>query len=226
MFNYSVYAFWFSPVISETRKAALSVLHQSVSNLVLLNTPRFYALENQEIPIHRAFKYLTDVHKSDYARAYVMYFYGGGYSDVKPNSFDWKPYFDKLYSSEYDAIGYAEKNPGDIAIFYSDKETKDYVDKNYYRFMGNGHYIFKPKTDMAFKWITEIHQKLDIIYDKLISNPGITVHITDPTYKQLLKDYPLEWNEICGKILHKLQYEYRLENILTDMPFTNNVNYR
>lgn len=222
-----VYAFWFSKTISENRKAALKVLAKSAKNLVLLNTPRFYALENKEIPIHKGFTHLTDNHKSDYARAYMMYFYGGGYSDVKPNEFDWDPYFDKLFLSRADAIGYAERHPYDVAFYPNNSEGKTFLENNYHKFMGNGHYIFKPKTDIAFRWITEIHKKMDERYDQLVKHPGKTVHVTDPNYDTLMSGgYPFEWNEIGGRVLQKLEYEYELKNILTDMPFTNNTSYR
>ena len=221
-----VYAFWFSSTMNDTRKAGLKILSKSAKNLVLLNTPRFYEFENKEIPIHKAFKYLTDNHKSDYARAYMMYFYGGGYSDIKPNSFDWDQYFDILYLSKYDAIGYAEKSADDIAVFYNDSKTKNYVYTNFNRFIGNGHYIFKPKTEIAHEWLLEIHKKLDERYNDVVKNPGIMVHITDPNYQKLIGDYPFEWDELGGRILHRLQYENGLTNFATGMPYTNNVNYK
>jgi hypothetical protein len=224
--NRPVYAFWFSESMTENRALSLEKLRESCKNLVLLNTEEFLGYNHEELPIHEGFKYLTDNHKSDYARAYMMYFYGGGYSDIKPNEFDWDPYFDKLFTSRADAIGYAEKKEDDLAVYPNNDEEKNFVKNNYQKFMGNGHYIFKPKTDIAFKWITEIHKKMDNNYDNLINNPGVTVHITDPRYREILKDYPFEWNEVGGRILHRLQYEYRLENILTDMPFTNNNSYR
>jgi hypothetical protein len=224
--NRPVYAFWFSDSMTEGRTRSIEVLRASCKNLVLLNTEEFLGYDHPEIPIHNGFKYLTDNHKSDYARAYMMYFYGGGYTDVKPNEFDWDPYFDKLFLSRADAIGYAEKREVDLAIYPNTDEEKNFVKNNYQKFMGNGHYIFKPKTDIAFRWITEIHKKMDNNYNNLVNNPGVTVHVTDPRYRETRKDYPFEWNEIGGRILHRLQYEYRLENILTDMPFTNNASYR
>lgn len=192
---------------------------------MLLNTEQFLTYSHPEMPIHKGFTYLTDIHKSDYARAYMMYFYGGGYSDVKPNEFDWNPYFDKLFGSEYDVIGYAEKSISHIAMVPKNFEERHYIEKNYFKFIGNGHYIFKPKTDIAYRWIMQIHLKMDLAYDSLIKNPGVTVHITDPNYKKITGNYPFEWNEICGRIFHRLQYEDKLENVLAEMPFTKNINY-
>ena len=37
----------------------------------------------KEYPLHPAFKYLTNIQKGDYMKAYMMNFYGGGYTDIK-----------------------------------------------------------------------------------------------------------------------------------------------
>jgi hypothetical protein len=214
-----VYTFWFSDNMSENRLKALNILNSSCNDLHLINYEEFYKFENSEIKIHEGFKYLTDNHKSDYARAYMMYFYGGGYSDVKGNKFSWDKYFNKLFYSKYDAIGYTEKYSNDIAKFYNDINIKQYIDKHYNKFIGNGHYIFKPKTYIAYKWITELNLLIDEKYNELIKNPGLG------GYNQSV-GYPFEWNELGGRILHKLQYEHNFSNIMHGMPYTNNINYK
>jgi hypothetical protein len=50
----------------------------------------------KESPIPPAYPLLTPIHKSDYARAYLMHHYGGGYGDVKHYQFDWRPYLERL----------------------------------------------------------------------------------------------------------------------------------
>jgi hypothetical protein len=221
----SVYSFWFSKNMSENRKNALNTISKSCKTLHFLDSEGFYKFENLEIPIHKGFKYLTDNHKSDYARAYMMYFYGGGYSDLKPNEFDWTPYFKQLFSSKHDAIGYSEVRSIDVAKFYNTLDVEDYVNNNYKRFIGNGHYIFKPKTYIAYQWITQVHKKMDERYENLVNNPGQTVHILDPSYSKILEKYPFEWNELGARILHKLQYEYKFANTLHGMPYVNAINY-
>lgn len=220
-----VYSFWFSEDMSETRSNALKILSESCKTLQLLNSEEFYKFEHPELPIHKGFKYLTDNQKSDYARAYMMYFYGGGYSDVKANEFDWSPYFKKLFSSKYDAVGYGEIKATDIPKFYNAPDVEKYVNDNYKNFIGNGHYIFKPKTYIAYLWITDIHKKMDEKYEDLVKNPGKTTHVLDPNYYNMTKDYPFEWNEIGGRVLAKLQYKNNLENVLPIMPFVNIKNY-
>lgn len=221
-----VYAFWFSSFksMSKNRKIALSTLKKYCKDLIFLNEEGFFKYENSEIPIHKGFIYLTDNHKSDYARAYMMYFYGGGYSDIKPNKFYWDAYFEKLFLSNADAIGYAEQSFDDIAQFYKNSDT-GLIGKNYNKFLGNGHYIFKPKTYTAYRWLMEIHKLMDERYEDLLKNPGVMVHISDPNYSQIIGDYPFEWNELAGRIFHKMQYEDNFENTMVSMPHTNNVDY-
>jgi len=108
--NVNIYVMWFSKHMNDNRKKSLNCLiKKSGANVVIVNNNNFYNYENKELPIHRSFKYLTDVHKSDYARAYIMYFYGEGYSDLKSNDFEWNEHFDKLFTSNKTFIGYAEK---------------------------------------------------------------------------------------------------------------------
>jgi hypothetical protein len=220
-----VYAFWFSENMSDNRFKALIKLYKSCPNLKLLNLEEFYKFNNKQLPIHEGFKYLTDHHKSDYARAYMMYFYGGGYSDVKANEFKWDPYFKELFYSRFDANGYANNSKIQIPKLYNNLEAQSDVENNFDRFMGFGHFIFKPKTYFAYKWITEIHKKMDESYEQLSKGLVVSVHNTHPDYQETIKDYPFHWSEIGGVVLLKLQYENNFENIILSMPFTNIKDY-
>jgi hypothetical protein len=231
----NLYVFWFSNIISENRSKALDQLKNNCGvNLLLINDYNFFKYENNEIPIHDAFKYLSDVHKSAYARTYMMYFYGGGYSDIKSNLFNWNKYFDELFYSRYDAIGYPEKKPDAIAKFWKD-DTQKNITKEYNKFSGNGHYIFKPKTAFAYMWLTELHKILDNKLDELIKNPGTYhpyavyggIHESHKDYGKYQESrYPITWNEINGRIKHKIEYENGFSNFILEMPHPNMKDYR
>lgn len=226
-----VYAFWFSGNMADNRLQALKTLRESCGvNLVLIDNEKFYNYENKEIPIHKAFQYLSDVHKSDYARVYMMYFYGQGYTDVKRSSFDWNEYFEKLFYSRFDAIGYAEKKIDDVAKFTINDESFSFDKLNYKNFAGNGHYIFKPKTFFAKLWLLEIHKILDNKIDLLQKNPG-TYHpraVPEGIHNDLSSKrmgYPIEWNEINGRIKHRLEYLNNFSNFMLEMPYVNTDSY-
>jgi len=231
----NLYCFWFSGKMSENRKKSLDILRQqSKVNVVLIDLPTFYKYEHKEFSIHKGFKYLSDVHKSAYARAYMMYFYGEGYTDIKANSFDWNPYFDQLFTSNFDAIGYPEKKWNDIAPFWQGN-VPNYVVINANKFAGNGHYIFKPKTKFAYDWLVGIHKILDEKYEVLKNNDGSYSPYAIPggvhnknqdktVYSQV--NYPISWNEINGRVRQKIEYENNFSNFILNMPYVNTKNYR
>jgi hypothetical protein len=235
-----IYLGWFSDQMSDNRKNALTIFKKSCGvEVEIVNDLNFYDFENSEIKIHKAFRYLSDVHKSAYIRPYIMYFYGGGYSDVKANSFDWNIYFEKLFSSDLDAIGYAEKNVDDIAPFWKHDKRIDFNDvkNNYNRFAGNGHYIFKPNTAFAKEWLIRLHEILDAKYKFLIKNSGtyhpyaISGGIHESYNGEIVpkthyENYPIEWNEINGRIKQKIEYKNNFSNFLLEMPYPNMENYR
>jgi hypothetical protein len=232
-----LYSFWFSNEMSQNRKSALDTLASSCNvDFVLVDSKTFYDYENLEIPVHPAFKYLSDVHKSAYARPYFMYFYGGGYSDIKANSFDWNPYFDQLLTSRQDAIGYSEKSLSGVAKFWQPPTPTD-ISENFFKFAGNGHYIFKPRSDFAKEWLVRLHKALDEKLETLANNPGtyhpyavtggiLNSHTDYPTFVAPTLEYPITWNEINGRIKHKIEYENGFSDFILSMPFTNIKNYR
>lgn len=238
--NRVLYVCWFSDLnsMSKNRSEALKCLYQNSGVTVELVTNKsFYKkYNNPEIPIHPAFDYLSDVHKSAYFRSYMMYSYGGGYSDIKANDFDWNKYFDELYSSDYDAIGYAEIAPNDIVNFWGDNaDIEQNVKNNYFKFAGNGMYIYKAKTEIAKQWIEKVHEQLDLKLETLKDHPG-TYHpyaipggiqssaVDGDLYTD--SNYPIGWGEINGKIIQKLQYENNFSNFLLTMPYINTESYR
>ena len=224
--------------MSKNRLAALECLYQNSGvEVELITNKSFYEkFNNPEIPIHPAFQYLSDVHKSAYARSYMMYSYGGGYSDIKPNMFDWNRYFDELYSSKYDAIGYAEIAPRDIVNFWGDDVGMEQdVKHNYFKFAGNGMYIYKSKTEIAKRWIEDVHVQLNHKLETLKTHPGtyhpyaITGGILSPSVDGIPygdSKYPIEWGEINGKIIQRIQYENGFSNFLLTMPYINMSAYR
>jgi hypothetical protein len=169
----------------------------------------------------------------------MMYFYGGGYSDIKANTFDWNIYFDKLYLSKFDAIGYAEKSIEDVAPFWNYDDQIDYEDvkDKYNKFAGNGHYIFKEKTKFAEEWLKNLHSVLDHKYELLRLNPGTYhpyaikggIHHSynrKRTSSKYPVNYPIEWNEINGRIKQKIEYLNNFSNFLLEMPYVNMKDYR
>jgi hypothetical protein len=141
-----------------------------------------------------------------------MHFYGGGYSDIKQTTGSWKPAFDYLNSSHYWACGYAEINGGVAYTPFADKWNE---------LVGNCAYIFKPQTPLTNEWYNEMIKLLDEKMEDLKRNPA--KHPTD--CKSEHSNYPIEWNEMLGRIFHRVSYSYK-EYILNTLPISIFYNYR
>lgn len=236
--NRNIYMFWFDEDITENRKKCIdSMKNNSNVNIVLLNADQFQSYENEEIKIHPAFKYLSSVHKSDYARAYMMYFYGEGYSDIKDHGFDWNPYFNELFLSNKDAISCGVPDFELLGnIWKDDKDMYEALKKNHRKIGGGGHFIFKPKTKFAYDWLIRIHKILDDKYKDLENNPalhpyqvsgGIHQSFTEYVNPDFMNNnYPLSWTEIGGSVRIPLEYENNFDTFITSMPMVNMKNYR
>jgi hypothetical protein len=209
--------------MSTNRSHCLNILQKYSGCKVELITPNNisnYILE--QYPIHPSYEYLSLTHKSDYMRAYLMYHFGGGYSDIKCNMFNWQKYFDKLLLSENkDFIGYAEQHPAQIA------SNNILIKSKYNLLAGMCHFICKAKSPIAQQWIQNLHNILDQYLYKLKLYPGHYhpravcggVH-GDESDKFKDSQYPLHWNEILGSILHPIMYQY-IDRLLLDMPPSN-----
>lgn len=213
--NKVIYCFWTgNNPMSENRTHGIECIKNNSDIPVILITPNNlhkYVLE--EYPLHHAYEYLSNVHKSDYLRCYFMHHLGGGYSDVKPHYKSWSSSFDNLNKdSTKFCIGYPEKRPEDIgyiANFFSSKEV-DKINKDmrnyYFTLIGNCSYIFKPNTEFTKLWITELHRRLDLAYEDLKQNPGNIMGDNE--------GYPLKWTSILGEIFHPLCLIFKDEILL------------
>lgn len=221
-----IYCFWTGAnEMSENRKNAIASIKANCGIDVKLITPENideYVIE--DFPLHKAFPFLSNVHKSDYLRCYFMHHYGGGYSDIKIQLQDWNNAFKNLEESTAYAIGYQEiskSGTAKLTSFYPldalERLSKE-IDRNYYYLIGNGSYIFKRNTNFTDEWITELHRRLDIKYNDLKKNPG-----------NIMGDnigYPLEWTSILGQIFHPLCLKYHKKLLYDNSLKPLFINYR
>lgn len=214
--NNTVYCFWTGTnEMSEKRRDCFEKLKEISECRIILVTPENldeYILP--EHPLHQAYPYLSETHKADYLRTYFMHFYGGGYSDIKTPSGSWKSAFSDLQNRDNVYInGYRELSPGDIAA--------PEVSKHYSSLIGNCAYIVKPGTDFTKSWYGAMLKTLDEKLDRLKQNPA--------TYPQEKAEdgngYPIEWNEMLGRIFHKKLIDIQ-DNILFTVPRPIMMNYR
>lgn len=193
----SVFVFWTGDnEITENRKRCLNVLrHQTGVEVKLIKANELKQYEHPDFPIHPGYYYLSLNHRSDYLRCYFMHVYGGAYSDIKENLYSWNECFDRLNQSNKWILGYPEIAPSGVA------SQNEKLRRNYFRLIGNGCFICKPRTPLTTEWFDIVNALLDKNLNALQQNPG------DMWGKN--EGYPLRWAEVQGELFHPLLYKYR-----------------
>lgn len=210
-----VYCFWTGDnPITENRQKCINQMKQVIGCEVVLVTKRnlpTYILP--DFPLHEAYQYLSETHKADYLRTYFMHFYGGGYSDIKYQSGNWSDAFVKLYESDAYASGYKEPGIDGIAC----EEVKHAWES----LIGNCAYICKPNTPFTQAWYSRMMALLDTKLEELKQHPSRFPQ----DCKELGGGYPIEWNEMLGRIFHKVCFEFK-DKLQQNVPIVQFHNYR
>lgn len=222
MLQRNLYSFWVGHnnlVMNENRINGLdSIKSNSNVNFILINNENLpdYILEGH--PLHQGFNYLSDVHKADYLRTYFMHHYGGGYTDIKPCSWDWNTYFDQLENSDAFGIG-APEDEGELSVTL---KQRAWLGKHWDKLVSNDLYIFKPNTEFTTKWYNKLLEIMDIKFNNLQKFPAKNSREAADT---IVTRYPIEWGEILLEIFHPLCYEYT-DRLIKTMPLPITKNYR
>lgn len=228
MIEKNLYMFWTGEnELTENRKETIKKVSDTCGvNLFVLNKDNISLFEKVDSKFHKAYRYLSYTHRSDYLRCYFMHFYGGCYSDIKITTFNWLKYINILDNEkEKDIIGYSEESPNDIGISPGDPEEKE-MRTNFSSFIGNCSYICKKNTMITTQWFNILNKILDEKFYLLQQNPASHPQdyygkIIDGKYST----YPLMWTEICGNIFHKVCFQ-NTQRVLHGLPRPICINYR
>jgi hypothetical protein len=180
--------------------------HVTLSNLHTVNVS--FDPIHPEITENR----LSGIHKGDYMRSYLMYHFGGAYTDVEGGiALDWARFFDDF---RHDAWVYGGREPsrGGVAC-HPDKlrrlniQEKCTAIKNRYKLLvHNQAYIFKAHSPLAREWLDENNRQLDDLKDSLRLHPspisGRCCQDEDP------KGYPIRWAQLHGEVFQPLCLKY------------------
>ena len=214
----NVYCFWTGTnELNENRIHCLNQLYHTCGfNLFLVDPSNLHHFILPDHPLHPAYEYLSQTHKADYLRTYFMHFHGGGYSDIKETTGSWVDACTELVKNEDKWIcGYPEISNGVAYEPVSDK---------WYELIGNCAYICKPQTKLTFEWYSEMLALLDTKLERLRLFPATHPQQegnSSPDYN----GYPIEWNEMLGRIFHKVAYKYK-EHLLNHLPICVFTHYR
>jgi hypothetical protein len=187
----------------------LTILANTQCPTVFLNGTSCRKWELEAAPFHPAFDLLSETHKADYLRGYLMYHYGGGYTDIKSTSKNWDRHFQSLNASDKWCLGYTEVGPQGVAPVAG--ALGDTLRSNYRDLIGCCAFIFKRKTPLARAWLTQVEETLSRKLDLLRRNPAR--HPQDRLGARFedgsVSEYPIAWTELLGDIFHPLIFEYR-----------------
>lgn len=201
-----IYCLWTGTnEMSDNRKQCLEQIRRVSECEVVLITPdnlSQYILESE--PLHPGFCFLSETHKADYLRTYLMHFHGGGYTDIKQTTGSWKQCFRDLADSDACCCGYKEVEGGTATTV----PRESWVD-----LIGNCSYIFKPRTPFTTEWYTKMMEKMDEKLEELRAHPSTFPQ--DCT--EAGKGYPLQWTELLGNIFHKVSYDHK-DKLLRTLP--------
>jgi len=212
-----IYCFWTGKnEMSQNRRRSLADLkNNSGCDVVLIDTMNLHKYIVPKYPLHEAYSYLHYTHRADYLRTYFMHVHGGGYSDIKGTDRSWVHAFHDMNKNPHAYInGPPEKQPGDVA--HPD------VTHLYDRLVTNCAYIVRPQTEFTTQWFNEMNSLLDAklpALKKMKTNPDVPINESS--------DYPIEWNEMLGRIFHKILAQYiHTGKILYTVPYPECTNYR
>lgn len=215
------FVFWFGPAFGGTemspqRRRGVEVLNQfSEIHFELVTEENLAEWIVPEDPLHSGFPFLSATHKSDYLRSYFMFHYGGAYSDLKPYTFSWQQYFEKLDKSEREFIGQRQLRLSGLSVR---------ARMPFWCYVCDSYFIFKQHTDFALAWKQSVKQVLDRNLEKLKDFPG-TYHpratrrgFLGATEQESWKSgYPFGWMDLQGKVFQPLQHQ-RSSDFLKGMP--------
>jgi hypothetical protein len=136
-----------------------------------------------------------------------MHFHGGGYTDIKLIPGSWVEAFETLNNSDKWIVGFKEWSGG---IAYG--PAVDYVDK----LIGCSAMICKPGTPLTEMWYNDMLLVLD---EKLEAVKMYPAQYPQDCAEDSNGKYPIEWNEILGRIFHRvcLPYLDKISNCLPEL---------
>lgn len=211
MHSGSIFTGWIgkNPMSPERAAALQSIFQKSGRPVVFITDDTRGDWEVPESPFHPAYPYLSEVHKADYLRVYVLHHFGGGYTDIKPVLKSWTPHFEMFSESDALALGYPELSPNSVAQLPG--ELGQQLRTHYAELIGVCSLIFRRQTALTTEWISNTHRHLTDHFETLKQHPArhpmdrLGVTLPDGSVSK----YPFEWTGVGGNQFHPAILKFR-----------------
>jgi len=233
-FAYVVWCFWYEGRMNENRSRSFELMKSNLGvPLCLVTKENINEFLLPEYPLHPAFQFLSDVHKSDYMRIYLLHHYGGGWHDIKPTQVNFSRVWDEFSDPDVYFVGRPEIKGGPAKVF--DEEGK-WMPDYWTDLVGCGWWVGRPNTPLSTGMFYKINELLDENYEALKRYPAKTpfdkkkkVHFEWLHFLSIgNKGYPLPWT-VFGNIFHPLNFKYRehiKKTLPTDQIYNLGLHYR
>jgi hypothetical protein len=195
--------------MSEQRRQCLDNMAQTTEcNVVLITKATLENFVRPGYPLHTAYQSLSETHMADYLRAYFLFHYGGGYSDIKMQTGPWVSSFKSMQADlTLMGVGYREV-PGGVPLHLKTPSGSP-LSACWRELIGNCAYIFRRDTDFMRLWIAHLHHVLDEKADLLKLHPArFPQDFRGAVYDGTVSGYPLSWSEILGDIFLPICYQF------------------
>jgi len=227
-FSFIIWCFWYEGGMNENRIRSFELMKTNLGVPVCLVTKEnMHEFILPDYPLHPAFQFLSDVHKSDYLRIYLLHHYGGAWHDIKPTQVNYSGVWDEFADPDVYFVGRAEIKGGPAKVF--DREGK-WMPDCWPDLVACGWWVGRPGTALSLEMFQNITLFLDENFDALKKYPAKTPF--DKKKKSFFsrlpflqieeKGYPLEWT-VFGNIFHPLNYKYR-SHVKNTLPFDKQYN--
>ena len=204
-----VWAIWFGPLPTGARLAAMQTLNNTNVPVRMINSSNWLDVELPDHPFPRALLLpgLSEIHRADYLRAYLMNHYGGGYTDVKPTGSSWANAWDEFNNPDVWIVGTPERGRFDIACSNGVVNlTCTKIGDAWQKLAANSAYIMRDHTPVTAAWLREATRRLVLHGPMVMRHPA---HRPRCCQESNPNQYPLRWAELHGEILHPLMAVYR-----------------
>ena len=224
-----VWCYWEGDEMVGNRKLSYDYLLKNIEVPVALITPaNVHNFILADHPFPTSYEHLSIVHRSDYLRAYLMHYYGGGWHDIKATEVSYKDSWKEFENSEIWIIGREEKANG-AAKIHDDQGR--YIPDYYQDLIAVPSWIAKPHTALTKAILTGIEDIIIANQDVLKKHPAIHPREKKIEDKNIFKKifnllkfkyqgrsihYPLEWT-LFGNVFHPLILKYK-QHVSKNLP--------
>ncbi len=227
-FSFVIWCFWYIEPMNENRQRSFELMKSNLGVPVCLVTKEnLHEFVLPEYPLHPAFPFLSDVHKSDYLRIYLLHHYGGAWHDIKPTNVNFSQVWDEFHDPEVYFVGRPEVKGGPAKVFDG---NGNWMPDCWTDLVGCGWWVGRPRTPLSAELFQNINTLLDTNLELLKKYPAKTpfdrkkksIFIKIPLLKFQSTGYPLPWT-VFGNIFHPLNYKYRA-HVKQTLPFDEQYN--